>query len=582
MIILPSILSWIVYLLLLNYIFVENTLSAQQARLENAVYQFRLTIEVDKIFSALEGSPELAHYLEEEETRGYKIYLINKSLRDYHETLESGAPAIDSIRVYSDNPALVYVKPFWQLEQIPLPDSMLDEFMERKFTGVYWYVEPTVDTGGSYDIPVVYAYRKVYSFDYSRVIGIVEARIEDDVVSSLFSQFASAKKQEGRSFAVYSGDAGGIIYQDTEKGGAAGELQEAGLSESTGIYKSWLSNRYMNTVILPDPKLQFVISGKLTGLESGTGHFSLLLISFFIVFLLLFLILFLIRLSDLSGQILDFASYIQNADQDNLTEYRKKNRQWALPYKELQSLIGAYNSLVRDKSVMMTKMQQMELLNDKARYQALQSQIHPHFIFGTLENIRMLALQNEQEEISDMLFSLSSLIRGAVHMDSSGGTLGEEIRIAGCYLYIQKFRLEDRLEYFFRIEAGLERLRMPAFILQPIIENAIQYGVMETAQPCTLVVSAKSLPSCIEIKVTNNGILITRERLEEVNALLQGTKPLDEFKGRHNGISLYNIKERMSIFCQNKVRMYMTLDGDCTGTVIEMERGCGYVPDSDC
>ena len=87
----------------------------------------------------------------------------------------------------------------------------------------------------------------------------------------------------------------------------------------------------------------------------------------------------------------------------------------------------------------------MELLSQNARYQALQGQIHPHFIYGTLEAIRMTALQNKDREVASMIFSLSALIRYSISISPKAVTLKDEVEIASHYLNIQKIRFDERL-----------------------------------------------------------------------------------------------------------------------------------------
>ena len=91
-----------------------------------------------------------------------------------------------------------------------------------------------------------------------------------------------------------------------------------------------------------------------------------------------------------------FSSFIRDTDTDNLTPFHpyssgKQDRD------ELDALIDAYNAMIRENTSLISKVHKMELLSQDAKYQALQGQIHPHFIYGTLETIRMMALQKRDK-----------------------------------------------------------------------------------------------------------------------------------------------------------------------------------------
>ena len=220
----------------------------------------------------------------------------------------------------------------------------------------------------------------------------------------------------------------------------------------------------------------------------------MILITLFICLLLVLMFHFFSNINDLSRQILDFSSYIRKSNPDDLTLYPETYEKYKQQYEELHHLIHSYNNLIKENSTLMSKVRKMELLSQDARYQALQAQIHPHFIYGTLENIRMLALQNRDKDVADMIFSLSALIRQSLSISSKAVSLEDEIEISAHYLKIQKFRFGERLTYSFQMDPALYKIPLPSFILQPILENAIIYGVSNTFDCCELKVSGRFRP----------------------------------------------------------------------------------------
>ena len=128
----------------------------------------------------------------------------------------------------------------------------------------------------------------------------------------------------------------------------------------------------------------------------------------------------------------------------------------------------------------------------------------------------------------------------------------------------------------------VNEIRIPTFILQPILENSIIYGVSDTFDNCELDVSIYEDSVNIYIRISNTGKTISPERLTEINELLFGQRELSAFKGNHNGFALYNIKERLRIFYHGHTSIHMELDEHFTRTLIIIERSSANVSDSDC
>lgn len=98
------------------------------------------------------------------------------------------------------------------------------------------------------------------------------------------------------------------------------------------------------------------------------------------------------------------------------------------------------------------------------------------------------------------------------------------------------------------MEEDLKELTLPSFLIQPILENAFVYGISQTTEHCSLMVSAYRKGEDIVLTVSNTGRQITAKRLDEVNRLLAGEMPPEAFQGKNNGTALYNIRERLAIF----------------------------------
>ena len=130
---------------------------------------------------------------------------------------------------------------------------------------------------------------------------------------------------------------------------------------------------------------------------------------------------------------------------------------------------------------------QAEAAARAAQVRALRYQVNPHFLFNTLNSLSSLVMTGRAEKAEEMLLALSTFFRTSLSMDPSADvTLAEEIDLQRLYLDIEKVRFPSRLRVEIDIPQELELARLPALILQPLVENAIKYGVSPTKEKVTL------------------------------------------------------------------------------------------------
>ncbi len=142
-----------------------------------------------------------------------------------------------------------------------------------------------------------------------------------------------------------------------------------------------------------------------------------------------------------------------------------------------------------------------------AQVRALRYQVNPHFLFNTLNSLSSLIMSGRPSEAESMLLKLSTFFRSSLSLDPSADvSLAEEIALQKLYLDIEKVRFPRRLKVEIDVPAELETARLPALILQPIVENAIKYGVSPTIDRVTLTIAAREAgPGRITIEVSNSG-----------------------------------------------------------------------------
>jgi two-component system LytT family sensor kinase len=129
-----------------------------------------------------------------------------------------------------------------------------------------------------------------------------------------------------------------------------------------------------------------------------------------------------------------------------------------------------------------------------AQLQALRYQINPHFLFNTLNSLSSLVMTGRTDRAEAMLLALSTFFRTSLSLDPAANvTLAEEIDLQRLYLDIEKARFPDRLHVEIDVPGELEQARLPALLLQPIVENAIKYGVSKSRKAVVLRIEARHL-----------------------------------------------------------------------------------------
>ena len=129
-----------------------------------------------------------------------------------------------------------------------------------------------------------------------------------------------------------------------------------------------------------------------------------------------------------------------------------------------------------------------------AQVRALRYQVNPHFLFNTLNSLSSLVMTGRTDRAEAMLLALSTFFRTSLSLDPSANvTLAEEIDLQRLYLDIEKARFPDRLHVEIDVPLELEQARLPALLLQPIVENAIKYGVSKSRKAVVIRIEARHL-----------------------------------------------------------------------------------------
>jgi len=142
----------------------------------------------------------------------------------------------------------------------------------------------------------------------------------------------------------------------------------------------------------------------------------------------------------------------------------------------------------------------------EARLSALRMQLHPHFLFNSLNAITVLVRDQKTEEASRMLELLGGVLRQVLQSEKREEvTLEEELQFIEKYLAIEQVRFSDRLEIIWSIDAAARKALVPSFILQPLVENAIRHGVSKRSEEGIIEIAAAVSNTDVLLTVKDNG-----------------------------------------------------------------------------
>ena len=185
--------------------------------------------------------------------------------------------------------------------------------------------------------------------------------------------------------------------------------------------------------------------------------------------------------------------------------------------------------------------QEMLLKHNDIKLRLLTNQMNPHFLFNTLESLRMEANLHNEPEISDIIQRLGGLLRKSIQAGSNELPLEEEIQFVEDYLCIQAFRYGDRVQYHFSISEESRKLRILPFLIQPIVENAIIHGLENNEDTGMIYVNSFVENDDLIIEVIDSGVGMTPEKLQEIRDSLD----VEETDNLHIGIRNVHLRIRL-------------------------------------
>lgn len=373
-----------------------------------------------------------------------------------------------------------------------------------------------------------------------KILEVKNASLNDFGTLILTSDIKKIIESENRNLEaehatlyVYSED--GMIYQ----GGELGEENLPKLSEDRGYrivhdgakeyfmcYKKSRTNGWMYVNYFPYSE----IYGYTTVVR------SVLIISFLILFFCIILAMRKIArvITSPLDKLIDSMQIVKRGDFKMAVSMLGNE----VNQDEVGILTQEFRAMLEKIDVLIYENYEKQILLKDTNYKMLQAQINPHFLYNTLNTVAWMVKGQKNEEAIQMITELGKILRASFSKEQYV-TVDEELDIVQGYITIQQYRYKNRAEFQISRSGSMGEYIIPKMVLQPLVENAIQYGVENSADFCNIVIEAVEQENKIVLCIRDDGQGMSREELEAVK---NGT-----MRPKGTGIGIQNIRERLAM-----------------------------------
>lgn len=477
----------------------------------------------------------------------------------------------DYYKYYSRGPHRRYLDAYPQLESVKVYTEREDFicnldyiYADESIRSQSWY-ESAIDNSNNYFWDIILdrsngewhlgCIKAIKNDD--RTIGVAAALISDRwIAKGVFSEDSRGILCVGNGSVFYSN------YDAVSTGGRI-EFEESVSMNGRNLLREGLAGFKGYTITDnfkygEDFQIVFLIPSGVADLE--INKLSIIYGGYFCLFFILSLLIIVLFTSVFSRRITllsekmhavaggNFNVEISDTGHDEIAEL----------YTDLELMIHSMQTMMNDVYQAKLQNEEFKFVQMEAEFKALASQINPHFLYNTLETIRMKAFCNNDKETADLVKKLGKFMRRCLEIKNGEVTLRSELEFTNGYLELQSARFGDRVSYSIYSEVSKDYMILP-LVIQPIVENAFVHGIESCKDNGHIDIRVYYSGDNVIIDVKDNGIGMSNERLCELEEKLRHN---DTSSGK--SIGLTNVNKR--------IKMY---HGDRYGLSVQTKEGSG-------
>ena len=239
---------------------------------------------------------------------------------------------------------------------------------------------------------------------------------------------------------------------------------------------------------------------------------------------------------------------------------------------EIGILSERFNHMSRELKKYIDQVYVAEIKKNEAELTALKSQIYPHFLYNTLEVIRMTALENGDGQVSRMIEALSEQIHYLIGPMQDVVPLQKEIDIVKKYIYLLNCRISGKVNLSVSI-SGSENVLIPKLILQPLVENAYIHGIKPKNGKGSIMIETRIKEESLELSVIDNGVGMDEAEKRQLKKLFAGEEPGIKNAYNWQSIGLKNVNDRIRYLYGERFGIHVTSTAG-VGTMIQVILPC--------
>lgn len=207
----------------------------------------------------------------------------------------------------------------------------------------------------------------------------------------------------------------------------------------------------------------------------------------------------------------------------------------------------------------------MESRMKEVQLRSLQAQINPHFLFNTLNAGEQLAMMEGADKTTEFIENMADFFRYNIKKIDNDASIAEEVELVDKYIYILNVRFAGEIHYSKEVDSLVNEVRVPSMVLQPIVENAVNYGIRDIDWEGHIDLKVYNIGENVFMSIKDNGVGMEQNQIDRILSGEAFGEP-SELHSASNGIGLGNVIERLQIFTGRRDVIDIKSDGIGKGT----------------
>ena len=559
----------------------QSAEAIRQASIQNRYNVVGYTEEIEKLMRLLMTQESLGDYMRRGWRNDFESFSLTKEIFEYTSSLMSNYEDVDSVYYYgSDHISLGVLKNrnLVRMPEDPVPNWYslgIQENVSSSLGKIFWFggyqngdftfgmenylrARSGIDQEQLLSRPCVTAVMEMWLGQGKTACIVVN--IKQEALARLFTRTDSPDDREN-----YIIDEKGTVIVDRDSGrvGKSAGFTVRELERTAGDY-FMKENKQVNCYRIPE--LSWILISEISTdvLYEDLQNLRKWFLAFAIGTIAAAFALSSYSLSVLTAPLdhlrkamerMENGVLGEQLDEGSRNELGLLGRQFNLMAQSIQDMIGQIRMMEKEKRIL--------------EKESLQAQLNPHFLFNTLSTMRFMAKFGQTEQLETCFAALGNMLQPMYRSEGELWSLGQELDYLYNYVTIMNCRFGGKLMIEFEIPEEFKEVPVLKFILQPLVENAVEHGFRSSKEEGMIVVGAQRREAKMEIYVEDNGSGICPEELEKLQALLEQAETQTELYRGHVGI--VNVHRRLKVHFGEEagVRIESTA-GESTCIYLEM------------